>query len=208
MHRRFQSMETTGSLVGHFRESPSFLLSASARTRQCGCWALRTRSAASRIHAQARESFSIFTDLVVGSVSGDTSHFDLDVLELAGLAAVSLVFVEVAHYLGRHGHTADGKAKSSASFSTTCSSNGKFAPELPASCQPVGVFSVVRQLPRPLPFGRRNTYASCWPGKPVRVRTLETKLGVSWRRLATTSRKNMIRPSLARPQQCVHDSRK
>ena len=31
----------------------------SARTRQCGCWAQRTRIAASGIHAQARESFSI-----------------------------------------------------------------------------------------------------------------------------------------------------
>ena len=62
---------------------------------------------------------------VVGSVSGDTS---LDVLELAGLAAVSLVSCEVAHYLGRHGHTACGNAKSNAIFSTTCSSNGKFAP--------------------------------------------------------------------------------
>ena len=76
---------------------------------------------------------------VVGSVSGDTSPLDLDVLGLAGFAAVSLVSGEVAHFLGRHGHTADGNAKSSASFSTTCSSNGKFAPELPASCQPAGL---------------------------------------------------------------------
>ena len=37
--------------------------------------------------------------------------------------AVSLVFGEVAHYVCRHGHTVDGHARSSASFSTTCSSN-------------------------------------------------------------------------------------
>ena len=30
----------------------------------------------------------------------------------------------------------------------------------------------------------RNTCALCWEGKPVRVRTLKTKFGVSWRRLA------------------------
>ena len=52
-------METTGSLVGHFSESSSFLLSGSARTLQCCCWARRTRIAASGIHAKARESFSI-----------------------------------------------------------------------------------------------------------------------------------------------------
>ena len=31
---------------------------------------------------------------------------------------------------------------------------------------------------------QRNTCALCWDGKPLRVRTLKTKLGVSWRRLA------------------------
>ena len=55
---------------------------------------------------------------IVVSVSGDTSLFDLDVLELAGSAAVSFVSGDVAHCVGRHGHTADGNAKSSASFST------------------------------------------------------------------------------------------
>ena len=40
---------------------------------------------------------------------------------------------------------------------------------------------------RPLSFGR-ETHSLCWPGKPARVRTFQTKLGVSWRRLATTSR--------------------
>ena len=59
MQRRFQSVETSGSLVEHFRESPSFLLSASARTRQCGCWARRTRIAASGIQPRQENPFRL-----------------------------------------------------------------------------------------------------------------------------------------------------
>ena len=74
---------------------------------------------------------------VSSSVSGDASPVGLDVVGLARLSAVSLVSGEVVHYVCHHGHTVDGNAKSSASFSATCSSNGTFVPEPPASCQPV-----------------------------------------------------------------------
>ena len=35
---------------------------------------------------------------------------------------------------------------------------------------------------------QRNTCALCWPWRPATIRTLKTKLTVSWRRLATSSR--------------------
>ena len=89
---------------------------------------------------------------VSSSVSGDASPVGLDVVGLARLSAVSLVFGEVVHYVCHHGHTVDGNATSSASFSTTCSSNGTFVPEPPASCQPV-VCPLLPVVPNTLPLG-------------------------------------------------------
>ena len=56
------------------------------------------------------------------------------------MSLVSLVSGEVAHCVCHHGYTVDGNTESSVIFSTTCSSNGSFAPEPPASCQPMCVF--------------------------------------------------------------------
>ena len=39
-----------------------------------------------------------------------------------------------------------------------------------------------------LSFGRETRAHWCWLWRPVRVRTLKTQLGVSWRRLTTSSR--------------------
>ena len=49
---------------------------------------------------------------VSSSVSGDTSHFDRDVVGLGSWPAVSFVSGEVAHHVSHHGHTADCNAKS------------------------------------------------------------------------------------------------
>eukprot|EP00450_Noctiluca_scintillans_P001620 CAMPEP_0194485878 /NCGR_PEP_ID=MMETSP0253-20130528/6727_1 /TAXON_ID=2966 /ORGANISM="Noctiluca scintillans" /LENGTH=1972 /DNA_ID=CAMNT_0039325899 /DNA_START=10 /DNA_END=5925 /DNA_ORIENTATION=+ len=116
---------------------------------------------------------------VVSSVSGDTSHFGLDVVGLASLSTVSLVSGEVAHYVCHHGHTVDGNAASSASFSTTCSSNGTFAPEPPASCQPV-VCPQLPVVPNTLPlatsvstgpflFGDTSPVFTCKPGYSTNI---------------------------------------
>ena len=74
---------------------------------------------------------------MVSSVCGDMSHLGPDDVGLASLSPVSFVFGEVAHKICHHGHTIVRNAKSCASFSTTCSSNGTLAPEPGASCQPV-----------------------------------------------------------------------
>ena len=99
--------------------------------------------------------------------------------DLANLPAVSIVSGEVAHYICHHGHTVDDNAKSSAIFSTTCSSDSTFAPGPPAPCQLV----VCPQLPvvpntlleassastGPFSIGDTSPEFTCKPGYSTRV---------------------------------------